>query len=151
MRNMLPKLGLCLLIGFTLVSCDRTRPWPGADANPSGPGNASDASGVVVTTPADQAGSEATGPRKTAEGWVFTFVSPSASMVHLAGSFNDWSTTGDQLTKNAAGVWVITKPLDPGTYQYKFIVNGTDWKVDPNNPNTSDDGFGGSNSELVVP
>ena len=34
----------------------------------------------------------------------------------------------------------------PGTYQYKFIVDGTMWIADPDDPNVVDDGFGGHNS-----
>src|SRR5262249_48025087 len=34
--------------------------------------------------------------------------------------------------------------------QYKFFVDGTTWVVDPANPNTVSDGFGGMNSDLAA-
>ena len=36
----------------------------------------------------------------------------------------------------------------PGTYQYKFVVDG-DWIVDPGNPTTAHDGRGNTNSVMV--
>ncbi len=48
-------------------------------------------------------------------------------------------------------MWFIVKPLDAGSYQYKFVVNGTEWKTDPSNSESADDGYGGKNSLLVVP
>jgi 1,4-alpha-glucan branching enzyme len=40
--------------------------------------------------------------------------------------------------------------MAPGRYQYKFVVNGTDWKTDPAAKETADDGYGGKNSVVVV-
>jgi 1,4-alpha-glucan branching enzyme len=91
-------------------------------------------------------------PHKVDGGWRFVFDMPAAQSVHLAGSFNHWSATADPLTKDATGRWTIVKELPSGTHQYKFVVNGAQpWNLDPNNPNTTDDGFGGQNSVLVVP
>ncbi|MCD6531571.1 hypothetical protein J7K99_03905, partial [bacterium] len=36
------------------------------------------------------------------------------------------------------------------TYQYKFVVNGTEWHEDPDNPAKVDDNFGGFNSVITV-
>ena len=47
------------------------------------------------------------------------------------------------------GTYTVTLLLAQGSYQYKFVVDGN-WKHDPNNPNTTDDGFGGQNSVLDV-
>ena len=44
------------------------------------------------------------------------------------------------------GAWTGTHAFTAGTYQYKFIVDGTQWIADPDNPNSVDDGFGGKNS-----
>lgn len=38
------------------------------------------------------------------------------------------------MTKQPGGSWTITAPLPPGTYGYKFLVNGSEWLFDPNNP-----------------
>ncbi len=40
--------------------------------------------------------------------------------------------------------------LDPGTHQYKFVVDGA-WIADPGHDHTVDDGFGGVNSVVSVP
>ncbi|MEO0199493.1 MAG: glycogen-binding domain-containing protein [candidate division WOR-3 bacterium] len=31
-------------------------------------------------------------------------------------------------------------PLKPGTYQYKYVVNGSSWYLDPSNPETVQSG-----------
>ncbi|MCD6423078.1 MAG: glycogen-binding domain-containing protein [Elusimicrobia bacterium] len=72
-----------------------------------------------------------------------------AGSVFVAGSFNNWSTNANPLRQVKPGVWETKLSLSPGTYQYKFVVDGN-WVPDPNNPNTADDGFGGVNSVVVV-
>jgi pimeloyl-ACP methyl ester carboxylesterase len=47
--------------------------------------------------------------------------------------------------------WFITTKLAPGTYRYKFVVDQERWTVDPENPQTEDDGNGHINSVLIVP
>jgi hypothetical protein len=74
-----------------------------------------------------------------------------ASSVLLTGDFIAW---GGDLQHGATalsldtstGVWSGTRQFTAGVYQYKFIVDGTQWIVDPGNPNQVDDGFGGKNS-----
>ena len=98
-------------------------------------------------------------PQRVEEGVVFFFDAPSAKTVNLAGTFNDWGGTLhgpfnpsiDAMEKNEQGVWAIVIPLKPGKYEYKFVIDGgVVWKEDPNNPERIDDGYGGSNSILVV-
>jgi 1,4-alpha-glucan branching enzyme len=48
------------------------------------------------------------------------------------------------------GIWQIVVDLPPGRYQYKFLIDERNWKEDPNNPQRTDDGFGGFNSILIV-
>lgn len=92
------------------------------------------------------------GPKKVEGGWLFAFEAAQAQTVHLAGTFNSWSTSADPMQKGNDGVWVLVKPLTAGTYQYKFVINGGQtWKEDPTNPNSTDDGYGGKNSVLVIP
>ena len=49
-----------------------------------------------------------------------------------------------------SGLWVRTEKLQPGRKQYKFVVDRVNWKEDPNNPQWTDDGFGGHNSVIDV-
>lgn len=58
-----------------------------------------------------------------------------ARQVILSGSFNGWNTQELSMTKTATG-WKIPYVLRPGTYEYKFIVDGK-WITDPDNPLTS--------------
>ena len=79
----------------------------------------------------------------------FTHADPGAGSVSLAGEFNGWSDSANPMT-NKDGVWSLTLDLAPGSYQYKFVVDGN-WKHDETNPSTTDDGFGGQNSLIEVP
>lgn len=55
-----------------------------------------------------------------------------ARSVQLAGDFNDWNRLTHPMTwKN--GQWQARVDLEPGTYEYKFIVDGV-WILDPSNP-----------------
>lgn len=72
-----------------------------------------------------------------------------AKEVFLSGSFNAWSTLKHPMTKQN-GYWETTLDLQPGVYDYKFIVDG-EWKLDPKNDNKRNDGFGNVNSRFVVP
>lgn len=79
----------------------------------------------------------------------FTYVDPSAKTVFVAGEFNKWSATANPLQKDEAGIWTASIPLNPGRYQYKFVVDST-WKEDPANTESMDDGLGGKNSVKIV-
>ncbi len=57
-----------------------------------------------------------------------------ASKVFLAGSFNGWNSKELEMVKVKDG-WQLDYYLGPGTYEYKFIVDGK-WIIDPKNPNT---------------
>jgi len=77
-----------------------------------------------------------------------------AKEVLLSGNFNNWSAdagTAKVMTDlDADGVFEASLDLAPGTYQYKFIVDGK-WLTDPQNPDRVDDGYGGKNSVVSVP
>ncbi|HOQ40314.1 MAG TPA: glycoside hydrolase family 13 [Fervidobacterium sp.] len=81
---------------------------------------------------------------------VFTFKTDiKATSVFLAGNFNNWSTSAMPM-QLVDGVWQIAITLEPGSYQYKFVINGTTWKEDPEAPSYVDDGFGGKNGAFVL-
>lgn len=88
---------------------------------------------------------------KTADGGVvFRYKNPSACTVLVAGDFNDWSP--DEIVmkkKSSEGIWETAVSLDPGTYQYRFVVDGK-WIPDPNNPIKADDNLGGVNSVISI-
>lgn len=61
----------------------------------------------------------------------FRYKAPDAKSVELMCEFNGWKSV--QMTKGDGGVWTAKVSLSPGTYGYKFLVNGTDWMLDPEN------------------
>lgn len=98
-------------------------------------------------------------PVETPEGVLFRHYAPSAIRMNLAGDFNQWCDTAngrpidvtmDPMTMDDKGIWFIVKPLEPGTYQYKYIIDGGIWQHDTNNLNTTPDGYGGVNSVVTV-
>ncbi len=76
-----------------------------------------------------------------------------AASVWLTGDFVGWAgNPGDgavELALGGDGAWTGGRTFAAGSYQYKFIVDGTTWIADPANPDTIDAGFGGVNSVYV--
>lgn len=92
------------------------------------------------------------GPELVAGGAVFRYKNPDARRVCLVGDFNDWSPATDPMTDdNSDGEWTLFYPLGPGSYAYKFLVDGKNWVADPTNPLSEPDGFNGRNSILKIP
>ncbi len=79
----------------------------------------------------------------------FSYTNGTATSVSVAGQFNNWSATANPLTKSGS-TWTTTMNISQGAYQYKLVVNGSTWIIDPNNSFTKPDGYGGYNSNLVV-
>ncbi len=90
------------------------------------------------------------GPERVEDGVVFRYYDQSAKKVYLVGDFNNWSPLADPLKDmNGDGHWSLFYPLQPGTYRYKFVVDGR-WVPDPSNPDSEPDGFDGINSVVRV-
>ena len=89
-------------------------------------------------------------PRATRGEVLFTIDEPKAAQVFLAGKFNGWSSTANPVTKVKGGVWNLVLKLSPGSYQYKFVIDGNICKEDPHNPMKMDDNYGGFNSLITV-
>lgn len=124
-----------------------------ATATGVAPAAAATASTPAPTAPALKplgAGAKPRAPQPTAAGVVFTYAGPAKTGVALCGDFNAWATTADRMTQAADGTWTLTRKLAPGSYAYKFLVDGASWKNDEGNPQSKDDGFGGKNSIIVV-
>jgi hypothetical protein len=82
----------------------------------------------------------------------FVLIAPEATSVHLTGDFVSWSREGIALQDpRGTGIWTTDVQLPPGVYQYTFVVNGTEWVPDPRAVSQVDDGFGQTNSVLIVP
>lgn len=84
-----------------------------------------------------------------------TFTLPAAAQqaetVHLVGDFNGWNESSHPMKKKRNGEFELTLNLPTGRdYQFRYLVNGTEWhndwgadKYTPNNVN-------GDNSIVVV-
>jgi Glycogen recognition site of AMP-activated protein kinase len=80
------------------------------------------------------------------------FLAPRANRVAVTGDFASWDPNGIPLAgPHGDGVWSVELRLAPGLHHYVFIVDGTEWRPDPNAASQVDDGFGQKNSVLVVP
>ncbi|MFH1502372.1 MAG: hypothetical protein ABIG03_04930 [Candidatus Eisenbacteria bacterium] len=91
------------------------------------------------------------GPVMLDEGYLFSIEYPGAGTVHLAGGFNGWSTEATPLEDDGGGVWSVVVEIPPGTYEYKFVIDGgAVWTADEGNPETVADPYGGVNSVIVA-
>ncbi|MBP7653961.1 hypothetical protein KA977_11100 [Candidatus Dependentiae bacterium] len=66
----------------------------------------------------------------------YLFVHPhsqSYSNISVRGDWDGWVGSVN-LTLDTDGYWRGSKLLNAGRYEYKFVVNGTDWYLDPYNP-----------------
>ena len=80
----------------------------------------------------------------------FAISAPQAHEVALVGSFNGWDTGQLRLRQVAGGTWEATIPLPVGEHRYLFVVDGQRWIPDPAAQSQVEDGFGGTNSVIVV-
>ena len=107
---------------------------------------------LAATLPDAQAdvASPAQGPVREV---VVQFRDAAAGEVRIAGDFNGWIPDRgvDSRVQDEDGrrVWTKVLRLAPGTYQYRYVVDG-EWREDPDNPRFVSGPVGGRNSLLVV-
>ncbi|MFZ2331393.1 MAG: zf-HC2 domain-containing protein [Atribacterota bacterium] len=71
--------------------------------------------------------------------------------IAVVGDFNDWDPTRNLLTdENNDGIWTVTLKLEPGRYEYMFILDGQKWIPDPSAYRFVSDGFGNKNAVLEI-
>ena len=80
-------------------------------------------------------------PTRTQRGELLQFYAPDAHIVYLAGDFNEWGRNRDGLVfdpqfamhgPDSNGVWRLEVELPAGRHLYQFVVDGDQWKSDPN-------------------
>lgn len=69
-----------------------------------------------------------------------------ARSVAVAGDWNGWDAV--TMEKGEDGVFRVRLSLEPGRYQYAFLVDERRWVPDPSAATSLDSGYGGSNSVL---
>lgn len=82
-------------------------------------------------------------PNKKKE--TFSFNAPDALSVMLVGDFTHWQKEAISMRKDANGIWRATVALNPGTYHYRFLVNG-EWRDDPECTLRVRNPYGGENA-----
>jgi len=73
---------------------------------------------------------------------------PNAQKVILAGSFNKWATD-DIIMEHTAVGWQVPMFLSPGTYTYRFVVDGN-WMTDPANDQKVPNEYNDYNSFIAI-
>lgn len=75
----------------------------------------------------------------------------SANAVAAAGDFNGWSPSYNLQKISTTNLYYYIKSFENNArLDYKFVLNGSNWILDPLNPKTVSGGFG-PNSELAMP
>jgi 1,4-alpha-glucan branching enzyme len=70
-----------------------------------------------------------------------------AKKAKIAGDFNNWQPQA--MRKNRKGEFVAVVPLDKGTYEYKYLVDGR-WVSDPDNNTFAANPYGTLNSVASI-
>ena len=75
----------------------------------------------------------------------------SASSVLVLGDFNNWQVGETPLKKAKTGAWSVTLDLETGKdYQFRYLVDGTNWENDPEADKFIASGLGSENSVLSI-
>ncbi len=75
---------------------------------------------------------------------------PWVTQVALVGSFNNWDKDADPMERDPDGSYRFVISLNPGVYEYKFVLNGAVWISDPSASEGKSDNLGGHNSLLKI-
>lgn len=88
-------------------------------------------------------------PQVVLGGILFSYSDPHVKEVLVAGDFNRWIAEPLVRVEAASNLWRKVITIEPGTYRYKFLVDG-EWKMDPANEVAEPTAYGGSNSVIEV-
>jgi hypothetical protein len=90
------------------------------------------------------------GVRVTSQGVLFVQPASLGRTIAIAGTFNNWSPTANTMRLNQElGVFELCVPIEPGTHQYRLVVDGA-WTADPHNSSAELNPFGELNSVVTV-
>ena len=79
----------------------------------------------------------------------FSYRAPTALSVMLAGDFTHWQSEAVPMKRAKDGIWKASVALVPGTYHYRFIVDGQ-WQDDPECELRVPNPYGGHNAIRTV-
>ena len=80
---------------------------------------------------------------------IFSFNAPAARTVKVLGDFNDWDGNKGVMRRNQKGIWKKTIAIEPGIYQYKFLIDGH-WTNDPECEKTVLNIYGTDNNVVSI-
>ncbi|MCB9453372.1 MAG: isoamylase early set domain-containing protein [Anaerolineaceae bacterium] len=74
-----------------------------------------------------------------------------AETAYLVGDFNDWDETATPMNRLKSGRFTVTLELESGKeYQFRYLVNGTEWHNDWHADKYVPNPFSGDNSVVSV-
>ena len=120
-------------------------------ADPLNPLTVSGPSGVAesrVLLPQKPKGPLAESPQPGS--YRFIYRAPPGETITVGGSFNNWDPFMYELRETSPGIYTLTLPLPPGSYQYVFFHRG-EQIPDPDNPQRLYTRDGKIVSRLVMP
>ncbi len=136
-------------------------PGAGRDPGEAGQDTPTPDPGGTDSGPAPDPGDCPGGGDPTCGQVTFRFDPPEGAVsVFVAGAFNDWKAEAGpgavaMSDEDGDGTWEATTHLEPGAWEYKFVVwlgdGSQEWHLDPMASETVDDGMGGKNSIVRVP
>jgi len=75
----------------------------------------------------------------------------SSSSVILVGDFNNWQIGETPMKQAKNGAWSVTLDLETGKeYQFRYLIDGSNWENDPVADRFVPSGLGSENSVLVL-
>jgi 1,4-alpha-glucan branching enzyme len=84
-----------------------------------------------------------------------TFVLPEdiqAESAHLVGDFNNWNPVDTAMKKQNDGHFSVTLDLDKGhEYQFRYLVNNSEWHNEWAADKYVSNPFNGDNSVVMIP
>lgn len=103
---------------------------------------------VVATKATTEAAPKA--PKAAKQTVTFSVHAEKGKDVYVAGEFNNWDPTAKKMAYKARkGIYEATLKLAAGTYQYKYVIDGT-WCADPENAEAVANDQGTFNSIVTV-
>ena len=71
--------------------------------------------------------------------------------VALAGEFNDWNPSVDQMKRLKSGDFTLTKELETGKqYRFRYLIDEGRWENDPHADSYIPNPFGSDDSVILV-
>jgi 1,4-alpha-glucan branching enzyme len=92
---------------------------------------------------------QATQHSDTLKETTFKIEAAHAHEVLLAGCFTEWKKSPVKMVKGGGGVWHAKVNLKPGSYRYRFLVDGN-WQNDPSHTNRVPNPYGSADMVLQV-